>query len=245
MDTRQQRMLQALRRVQAWCAANPELVPAPVAPNSGWSPLTRQLDALNTIVGQVTAAAVEQGVQTTRATLDASDERSLRRRLREEMHAVTQVAQALRGSVPGIGILRMPSPAMRTEGLLEAADALAQQASTYTTVLVDHGLAPDFVAHLTSAASALKASLDGRGAARAGRVSATKQVRTALALGRQYVQIMDAALTKTLRDDAARLAEWKHARRVMLKGTSAVDFVTTPPTASPSASATVSDTQAA
>jgi hypothetical protein len=128
MDVKQQRMLQALPRVQAWCAANPELVPAPVPPSTAWSPLTRRLDALNTIVAQATTAAAEQEVQTKRATLDASDERSLRKHLRAEMHVVTQVAQALRQSVPGIGMLKMPPPTIRTEGLLESADALAKQA---------------------------------------------------------------------------------------------------------------------
>jgi len=245
MDIKQQRMLQALRRVQAWCAANPELVPAPVPPNGAWAPLTRQLDVLNTLVAQATTAAAEQGVQTNRATLDASSERSLRGHLRAEMHVVTQVAQALRKSVPGIGMLRMPSPRTRIEGLLEAADALATQAATYETVLVEHGLAPDFLAHLASAVSALKSSLDGRGAARASRVSATKQVQVGLSLGRQYVQIMDAALTKALKDEPARLAEWKHARRVTLKGTPAVALVTTTPPTLPDASATVTDSKAA
>ncbi len=211
MNTKQQRMLQALRRVQAWCAANPELVPAPVPPGTAWSPLTRQFDTLNGIVAQATAAAAEQGVQSKRTTLDASGEPSLRRHLRAEMHAVT----------------------------------LAKQASTYQTVLVEHGLAPDFLAHVSAAASALKASLDGRGAARASQVSATKQVRVALSLGQQYVQIMDAALTKALKEDHARLTEWKHVRRVTLKGTTAVDIVTTTPPTLPDASATVTSSKAA
>jgi hypothetical protein len=245
MDIKQQRMLQALRRVQAWCAANPALVPAPVLPGTAWSPLTRQLDTLNTLVAQSTAAAAEQGVQKKRATLDASDEPSLRKHLRAEMRTVTQVAKALRQSVPGIGILKMPPPSVHTEVLLAAADALAKQASTYESVLVEHGLAPDFLAHLASAASALKASLDGRGAARAGRVSATRQVRVALSLGRQYVQIMDAALTKALKDEPARLVEWKHARRVTLKGTPVVDIITTTPPPQADATATATGSQAA
>ena len=66
-----------------------------------------------------------------------------------------------------------------------------------------------------------------------------------LALGLQYVQIMDAALAKALRDDAARLTEWKHARRVTLKGTTAVDIVTTTPPTLPDASATVTSSKAA
>ncbi len=245
MENKQERTLQALRRVQAWCAANPELVPAPVPPGTAWSPLTRQFDTLNRLVAQATAAAAEQAVQSSGATLDASGERSLRKHLRAEMHAVTQVAQALRKSVPGIGMLKMPSPRTRIEGLLEAADALAKQASTYETVLVEHGLAPDFLAQLGAAASALKASLDGRGAARASLVSATKQVRVTLSLGKQYVQIMDAALTKALKADHARLAEWKNARRVTLKGTPAADIVITTPPALPDASASATSSKAA
>jgi hypothetical protein len=245
MDSNQQRMLQALRRVQAWCAANPDLVPAPVSSNGTWSPLTRQLDTVNALVAQATDAAAEQGVQTNRATLDANGETSLRRHLRWEMHAVTQVAQALRKSVPGIGVLRMPSPKARIERLLEAAESLAKQASTYETVLLEHGLAPDFVAQLRAAVSALKASVDARGGARAGLVSATKQVRVALSLGQQYVQIMDAALTKALRDDHARLAEWKHARRVTVKGTPAMELVSITPPPLAGTHEKVTDTRAA
>jgi len=198
MDNKQQRALQALRRVQAWCAANPQLVPAPVPPNTAWAPLTRQLDTLNTIVDQVTAAAAEQGVQAKRATVDATGGSSLRRHLRAEMRVITQVARALRKSVPGIGTLKMPSERARLEGQLEAAEALAKQAATYESVLVEHGLAPDFLAQLATAISSLRASLDSRGIARAGVVSATKQVAITLSLGAQFVQIMDAALTKAL-----------------------------------------------
>jgi len=244
MDNKQQRMLQALRRVQAWCAANPELVPAPVPPATAWSPLTRQLDAVNTIVAQVTAAATEQRVQTKRTTLGASDEPSLRKRLRAEMHAITQVAQALRKTIPGIGILRMPSQGIRNEGLLEAADALAKQASTYEAVLVEHALAPDFLAHLSAASSALRESLDSRGAARAGRVSATKQVRVTLSLGRQCVQIMDAVITKALRGEPARLAEWKHVRRVT-QGSGAVNGALASLPVSPDATPDVAGSKAA
>jgi hypothetical protein len=228
MLSRQQRVLQALRRVQAWCAANPALVPPAEGPPAAWVPLTRQFDALNTIVAQLTFAAADQGVQTKRTTLAATDEPSLRRHVREELHAVTQVAQALRTTVPGIGVLRMPSTKLQSEALLKAADALTRQATTFQTVLVEHGLAPDFPAQLNSATSALRASIDGRGAARASLTSATKQLKVGSGLGLQYVNIMDAALTKALKHDPARLAEWKSAKRVTVKGTPTAGS-TTPP----------------
>jgi hypothetical protein len=261
MKFKQQRVLQSLRRVQAWCAANPGLVPAPEGPPANWTPLTRQLDALNAIVAQLTESAAEQGVQTKRTTLAATDEPALRKRVREELHAVTQVAQALRTTVPGIGVLKMPLPNVQSEALLKAADALSRQATTYETVLVEHGLPADFSAQLTAATSALRASIDGRGAARASRTSATKQLVISAGLGTRYVQIMDAALTRALKHDPARLAEWQSAKRVMVKGVSntgvastptAVQLVPTPapaPTAAPPAAAgadaAIADTRAA
>jgi hypothetical protein len=189
-----------------------------VGPPASWSPLTRQLDGLNTIVALSTEAAAQQGVQAKQATLEASDERALRKHLREEMHAVAQVAQALRKQVPGIGVIRMPSRSGQAEGLLEAADAFGKLAATYESVLVEHGLAADFVAQLGDAVAALRTSIDARGAARASGVSATKEVALSIALGHQYVVLMDAALTKALKNDPAKLAEWKHAKRVTIKG---------------------------
>lgn len=221
MDLHQQRVLQSHRRVQAWCAANPGLVPPPVGPSDAWTPLTRQLDTLNTRVTQSTDAAAQQEVQARQTTLVATDEPALRKHLRDEMHVVAQIAQALRKSVPGIGVLRMPAPQTQVEGLLKVADAFTREAFTYETVLVEHGLAPDFVAQLRDGISALKASVDGRGAARAGQVSATKQLAVSLALGHQYVRIMDAVLTKALKTDSAKLVEWNNAKRVTIKGVSA------------------------
>jgi hypothetical protein len=183
-----------------------------------WPPLTRLLDGLNTVVMLVTEAAMRQVVQERQATLEANDERSLRKHLREEMKAITQVAQALRRTVPGIGVIRMPSDRMQAEGLLKAADALGKLASPYEAVLVEHGATPDFRVQLGDASSALKASIDARGAARASQVSATKEVAENIALGRRYLALMDAALTKALRSRPAKLAEWKNAKRVTIKG---------------------------
>lgn len=227
MDVHQQRVLQSHRRALAWCATNPGLIPPAVGPQTAWTPITRQLDTLNTVVIQSTDAAAQQAVIARQTTLEATDERALRQHLRDEMHAVAQVAHALRRTVPGIGILRMPTPGTQVERLLKAADAFTREAFTYETVLVEHGLGTDFIAQLRDAISALKASVDGRGAARAGQVSATKQLSSSLALGTKYISILDAAVTKALRTDAAKLAEWKHVKRVMARGVSATNTSST------------------
>ena len=106
-------------RTESWCAANPGLVPAPVGQPEAWSPLTRQLDTLNTCVTQVMDSAAQQDVHAELVTLDGTGEQSRRAHLRAEMHVITQVGQALRKVVPGIGSLRMPSSKTQVEGLLK------------------------------------------------------------------------------------------------------------------------------
>lgn len=218
MLSHQQKLLQASRRVIAWCAANPGLVPPAEGPPAAWPPLTRQFDTLAIITNQLADAATQQQVQFVSSTLASTDEPVLRQHLRDELRVVTQVGQALKKQVPGIGILKMPKPGMQSEALLKSADVVIQQAATYESVLVEHGLASDFLAQLRSAMAALKASIDGRGAANAARASATKQVKVNVGLVHQYVKLMDAQLTKTLKTNPAKLAEWKTAKRVVIKG---------------------------
>jgi hypothetical protein len=243
LTNKQQRVLQALRRVLNFGNANPLLIPAQAGSSDTWSPLTRQLDTVNTLVTQVTDAAAQQSTQATNATLASTSEPSLRTTLRQQMHAVTQVAQSLKKTVPGIGVLKMPKGALQTESFLKSADSLTQQASTYQSVLVEHGLPADFVAQLTSATAALTSSVDGRGTARTARRAATKQVAVGLALGTQYVQIMDAALSQMLKADPAKLVQWKTAKRVTIKGVASTDTSSTASgTPAPTASSLVTPT---
>ena len=218
VDIRQEKKLQSYRRVQAWCAANPGLVPPPVAPPDTWTPLTRQSDVVNGIVRDLGGAAAAQGVQVARIKLDATDEAQLRRTLRAEMHAVTQAAQALRKRVPGIGSLKMPSAQVTVETLLKSGDALVTLSSTYEPVLVEHGLDADFIAQLRTAIATLRASVDGRGTARVEMVTAGKQLDTDFEIAHETVKLMDAALTKALRNDPALLAGWRNAKRITAKG---------------------------
>ena len=128
LDTLQARALLSYRRVEVWCAANPGLVPPAVGPSSAWVPLTRQLDVLHTVTTQMTAAALQQVVQAKQSTLEATGEPALRKDLRDELRVVTEVAQALRTTTPGIGTLKLPRSGMQTDALLRAADALSTQA---------------------------------------------------------------------------------------------------------------------
>lgn len=218
MNTHQSRVVQALRRVQQWAVGNPGLVPPPVGAPDTWSVLTRTLDGLNGVVTRVTDSVAEQGTQAQQATLLSKDEPQLRQDLRVRMRDITKIAQAQRGTVPGIGQLKMPKSGLRSEAVANAANTMVKSAAPYLSVLVEHGQPQDVLKQLGDAAVALVQSIDGRGQAQTLRAGATKNLETDLALGRRFVKVMGAALEPVLRKTPAKLAEWQHAKRITVKG---------------------------
>ena len=216
MKVQQGRALQAFRRVQAWFAEHPE-----VLANSGSSKdaLAKQLDALKQVVDSMTAGATEQTTQKAQATLAAKDEKSLRADVRSlHLKSIVTVAEALRGKVPGVGVFKLPSPGLRSENLVHAAQALRTTAGVYKDVFVEHGLPADFLDQLDAATAALKDSVDARGLARSRIAGASTTLASERSLGRQIVAMIDASLAHVLKSDSATLASWRQVKRVTLKG---------------------------
>jgi len=217
MNTYQERVLQSFRRVQGWFAANPQYL-ANDGPASTPA-LAAQLDALNGVVQRVSDHAAQQQTQLAQSLLISKDEDDRRRELLAvHMASIAKVARALRGTVPGIGVLAMPKGNIESAALIGAATAMARKAEIYKAVLIENGLPVDFIQQLDGAAADLKGSLDARGLARAARTSATRGVQTEIALGRRIVEIMDATLLRVLRFQPAKQAEWQQLRRVTVKG---------------------------
>lgn len=212
MNSYQERVYQSLRRVPGWFAANPQYVSANPA-------LGTQVEALDGILGRLSAHVIAQDTKHAQSLLISQDETEKRHELvSHHMTPIAQVARALRGTVPGIGVLVSPKGNLSTPEIISAATAMAEKAETYKDVLVESGLPADFIEQLQQAAAALKASLDGRGLARASWVAATRGVGSELALGRRIVAIIDAVITRSIRSDAPKLAEWEQLKRVTLKG---------------------------
>ena len=209
MNAQQDRVLQSLRRVQGWFAANPQ-----------YAAQTPALESLNAVVRRATHFGTQQDTQFAQSQLISRDERAQRRELMTiYMGRIAKVARALQGTVPGIGVLSMPKWSLESAALVAAATAMARKAEIYKPVLVENGLPADVVEQLDAAATRLKASLDARGLARAARKSATKGVEAELALGRRLVDIIEANLIAVLQSDPPKLAEWRHLRRVTQRGT--------------------------
>jgi hypothetical protein len=216
MNSQQERVLQSFRRVQSWFVTYPEY--SAEGPTSSPA-LATQLNALNGIVQRATEFAAEQDTQLAQSLLVSKDEREQRREvLSHHMASIAKVARALRGTIPGIGVLSMPKGNIQSAALITQAVVMARKAEVYSSVLVEHGLPTDFAKQLEDSAASLKGSLDARGKARGARAGATRGLESELALGRRVIEIMDAALTRVLRREPARFAEWKSVRRVTLRG---------------------------
>jgi hypothetical protein len=212
MTGKEERFFQALRRETGWFVINPQYV----ADNPS---LGKQVDALNGIVQRVSDHATAQQVQHAQTLLISQDEIGKRQEvLSHQMAPIAQVAHALAGTVPGIGVLSMPKANIPTSQLITAATAMGEKAVIYKDVLVENGLPADFIQQLQQAAAALKASFDGRGLARASKAAATRGIGSELALARRVVSIIDAIVTRLLRSEPAKLAEWKQLKRVTVKG---------------------------
>ena len=198
--------------MEGWFAANPQYV----ANNPS---LGTQVEALNGIVQRLSDHATAQDTQRAQTLLISKDEIEKRREvLSYQMAPIAKVARALSGTVPGIGVLSTPKGNVSTPELITAATAMTEKAEIYKDVLVESGLPADFIEQLTAAAAALKGSIDGRGLARASRVAATRGVGSEMALGRRTVHIIDAVVTRQIRSEPTKLAEWQQLKRVTVKG---------------------------
>ena len=96
--------------------------------------LASQVQALKGVVGRMTTQATSQQTLAASATLIAHDEVELRKDLRDHhLRTIVLVAQGLKGTVPGIGVLTMPggNPVM-----LEPGDKPRLSFSTLAPVLV-------------------------------------------------------------------------------------------------------------
>ena len=233
MDSHQDRTIQAYRRVGGYFVTNTEFI-APGAGSTKTPALAAQVDALHGVVVRASDYAAEQNTQSSQSQLIAKDEKDIRREvLAEHMASIAKVAGALRGTIVGIGVLKMPKGTIQTAQLITFATAMARQAEIYASVLVEHELPEDFIKQLEDAVAKLKDSVDARGEARAARAGATKGLASELALGKSVLEVIDASMTRALRRSPARLAEWKHVKRITVRGTSvrpAVGSVQSAPT---------------
>jgi hypothetical protein len=239
------RSLQSFRRVQGWAVAHDDILRAAPLPVSAY------LVKLGEVVARIESNATKQVGQHQLSTRSATDAEVCRAAVRVAMRPIAQIARSLRGTVFGISaISKMPDPSWDNEHLVTAANSMVENAAIFRTTLIEHGLQPDCIETLQTAAAALKASVDARGIARATAVGARDGLRSDIPQGKTLVSRIDAGLMPLLQNDPAALASWKNAKRVTTKGVVGIIIplspaVSTPSTTPPATTAAPGTTRAA
>jgi len=172
----------------------------------------------------VLATAIRDGDQdalTSRAMqIGASaNTRVLRRAL--WVNHMQQIAAIARGElrhVPQFESLLLPTQNVGSPKLVQWARTMAAVAREHAEVFVTHGLPAEFVEQLLVAADALDASLETRLVNGRETVGAREKVVTSRSRAQYVVRVLSAQIEKALVDDPSLLAQWRHAKRVGVRG---------------------------
>ncbi len=209
MNSESRNAYRCFRRVQEYLAANP-LADAPVS-------LGRQLQELNEVVEQLTAAAADQEAGSRLTKAETQHQRELREQLwSRHMLVISRIAREVLGLQGMDKALKLPNKLKAHETVLAAADAMAEAASKQQELFIQHGLPADFVAQLRAATAALRTSLGTRDGTRRRKVTATAGMGVQLRRGKRAVRMLNAILAPHLALDPERLAAWNSIRRVQV-----------------------------
>jgi len=169
------RRTQSFRRVPSWCSAHTDILQA--APAT----VAAHLADLATVVTNIETMAVTQDAQHRLSTRSSTDATQRRAAVRDAMRPIAQVAKGLTGTVFGISaISKMPKSHVDNDALVTVANSMVENAKSFKDVLIAHSAPAACIETLQTATTALKASVDARGQAKAAAVGATKGIHTEL-----------------------------------------------------------------
>jgi hypothetical protein len=206
MQNRQGNTLQSLRGIQAFLDDHADTLGAVAT-----SGARKKFDAL-------VAAASEHVVMQSSSLLSARGATQKLYALREDlllghMAPIARLAAAELTLTPELSPLKMPRGKSSTEVLYAAAVGMGEAAEHHAAVLIDAGLAPDFVVKLRGAADALLAGVDARTQHRGAQQGGTRGLRESLRRARNSVRVLDAFIRYALKGNDALLASWDAVRR--------------------------------
>jgi hypothetical protein len=210
MRTQQQYRLDSFYRVQAFLDTN-----AGVVGPLGSSEARRQLDVA---VTQLKAHLDDQGTTTLEMAGQLGRQRMLITDLKiRHMRPIAVFARAKLRGVPDFAALSRPLVSQSPKQLVQLARAMATAAVPYVAALTAGGFPSDAIAQLGAAADAVQRAMSDRANSGVLRAGATKGVAEQLTLGREAVQMLNAVIGRAFAGNAAFLAAWHSARRVVAK----------------------------
>lgn len=239
MNSKQKRTLQAFRRIQGWIVAHPELAAAtqatrptlvtsesttaaaPAAALGGVSAdgVGKLVGSFHTALDRITQNAADEDMHDRAARGSAAEIGRARTELFDQhlRHVAVMAETAIPDVVRMTVALRRPR-ARDAEGMLAAADAMAQAVAPHRQMLVQRGLPFDFVEQLTKAAGDFRKAIDSRGASVAARHRAGQVLEESVQQGKRLVAALSVIVERRYREDRSLIAEWRQLKHVALVG---------------------------
>jgi hypothetical protein len=203
MITKHKQSVQVFRRIRDFLRQN-----VPVVAFTG--SVERLVEQLTGVIERLERLAREQGARTRVAVAGTAIKRKLVVSLRREY--LRPIARAAKALFPADDALlrTFAMPQVRDyQGIIAAAESMAQNASSHRQRFVEAGFPPDFVESIQKAASDLRSGIDTRAAELGRRAASTAGLRQEYARGRDVVRVLDAMVAPRLRPVPERLAEWR------------------------------------
>lgn len=176
---------------------------------------SRARKRLDEAADQMAGHAVAQIGGRRMAEGETARQRVLRAELRyDHMQPIAIIAGQQLRERPEFKLLRLPRWKVRGAGLIVAARDMANAAERYSSLFVEEGLAPDFVAELRSVADRLEQSVTARGESQGQRAGATAGLKAEARRARGCIRLLDSLVRRTLGKSEELLREWEVASNV-------------------------------
>ncbi|MEP6622750.1 MAG: hypothetical protein ABJE47_25740 [bacterium] len=200
-------VLSMLTRVQRFLEANAAALGA--IDQSAYSTV------LNDAVAALSEHDVSQSISKRAQAANTAKQRVLRNALKlNHMRPIATIAGVQLSQVPEFAALRMPRANSTSRALIAVAGAMSDAASPHAPTFISGGLAPDFLAQLHTAASALELSLSNITNNQTNRSGATAGLAAEATRGRQAVKVLDTLVEPQIAGNIPLLSQWKTAKRV-------------------------------
>ncbi len=206
MLTREKQAVQVFRRVRDFLKTE--------APEVGLGSVGGVVTQLDDVILQIETYAREQDARTRQASAGTQLSRSAISSVRREfMRPVANAARTLFPSDPDL-LAAFSMPRTRDyQGVIAAAEAMAQMAKQHTAKFTGAGLSADFVDRMAKAAAELRTVIDARAADLGRRAASTAGLRREYARGRDIVRMLDDMVSPRLAGTPSRAAEWRSISR--------------------------------
>ena len=245
MKTTEVRTFDAGRRVQGFLDTNAPTIGTAVPPS-----LRAKFDAA---VSQIVQFQHEQEAATAAAKGETVNQAALRSDLFKHLVApIGKVAKINLRQSNDLPALVVPAAAQRRKDFVAKVNTLADTASKYEPMFVEHGLPADFIAQIRAGATAVAASAVARERQQSGLSAATKGLAVASKSVHDLIGVLNGILAKLFKTNLPLAADWKASKKIrqavvtplptgglVASGISLGPPATTPP-ASPSSAATPS-----